>query len=498
MTSSPLRLLAALAFCIAISIEGTSQPSLQVEPYGARSSVQRPQNIVFILSDDHRFDFMGFHADAPDFLQTPSIDRMAAEGAHIVNAFVTTSLCSPSRASILTGRYAHRHGIVDNSSPIPPGTRFFPEDLQRSGYKTGFFGKWHMGEVDDSPQTGFDRWVSFRGQGVYYNPRLNVDGEHVDREGYITDLLTDYALEWLREQEVSGSPFFVYLSHKAVHAEFVPAERHTGTYGDIEIPYPASMANTESNYRDKPHWVREQRYSWHGVDYAYHGQLDFDDFYRRYAEALLAVDESIGRVLDYLDEAGLADNTIVIYMGDNGFLLGEHGLIDKRNAYEESIRVPMLAWSPGFIGPGTKVEALVRNIDVAPTFLDLSGARSSFEMDGQSFLGLLNPQPGPDVDEREFMYEYYWEHAFPHTPTTFALRGNRFKFVYYHGVWDISELYDLTSDPREQHNLVFVPEYRDVVNQMRKRLFDRLEAANAMYVPMRRGSWQASERLLHE
>lgn len=479
-----------------ITIE--AQPSPQTPLDREVAPANQPRNVVFILTDDHRYDFMGFHPDGPDFLETPSLDRMAAEGAHLANAFVTTSLCSPSRASILTGQYAHRHGIVDNSSPIPPGTRFFPEDLQHAGYRTGFFGKWHMGEVDDSPQPGFDRWVSFRGQGVYHNPRLNVDGEPVDREGYITDLLTDYALEWLQDSQDEDAPFFLYLSHKAVHAEFMPAERHAGTYANIRIPYPPTMENTESNYRGKPHWVEEQRYSWHGVDYAYHGQLDFDDFYRRYAEALLAVDESVGRVLDYLEDAGLADNTLVVYMGDNGFLLGEHGLIDKRNAYEESIRVPMMAWSPGFIRPETKVEGLIRNIDLAPTFLELAGARSSIEMDGTSFLDLLEPSPGSAPEGREFLYEYYWEHAFPHTPTTFALRGDRFKFIYYHGVWDLSELYDLTADPEEQHNLVFVPEHRETVNQMRRRLFDRLEAANAMFVPMRRGSWQAGERLLRD
>jgi N-acetylglucosamine-6-sulfatase len=497
------------AFFLVCAAVSPSFAALQADPPGSSvpakaglhsstGSEVAARNIVFILSDDHRYDFMSFHPDAPDFLQTPSMDRLADEGAHIENAFVTTSLCSPSRASILTGQYAHRHGIVDNSSPMPEGTQFFAADLQRAGYKTSFFGKWHMGNVDDMPQTGFDRWVSFRGQGVYYDPVLNIDGEEVHRTGYITDLLTDYALDWMREQEDSGQPFFVYLSHKAVHAEFEPAPRHAGTYADLDIPYPPSMANTESNYRDKPRWVRDQRYGWHGVDYAYHGTLDFDDFYRRYAETLLAVDESIGRVVDYLNEAGLAENTIVVYMGDNGFLLGEHGLIDKRNAYEESIRVPMLAWAPGMISAGSKVEGLVRNIDIAPTFLDIAGASTSIDMDGESFLPMLTGEQDDEQESREFLYEYYWEYAFPHTPTTFALRGERYKYIYYHGLWDIAELYDLTLDPREQHNLVFAPDKSEMVSQMRARLFDRLEEANAMYVPMRRGTWQAAERKLHD
>jgi len=456
---------------------------------------RRPQNVVLILSDDHRYDFMSFMDQAPDFLETPGMDRMAREGAHLRNAFVTTSLCSPSRASILTGQYAHRHGVVDNTTPVPPDVRFFPQDLQAAGYRTAFIGKWHMGEADDHPRPGFDYWVSFRGQGVYYNPTLNVNGLRVRREGYITDLLTDYAIEWLRERAADGAPFFLYLSHKAVHAEFEPAERYAGRYAGVAIPYPPTMANTESNYRNKPHWVQAQRKSWHGVDYAYHGQFDFDTFYRRYAETLLALDESISRVLDFLEQSGLAENTLVIYMSDNGFLLGEHGLIDKRNAYEESIRIPMLAWAPGYIAPGAKIDALVRNIDIAPTILELTGVSTAIPMDGRSFLGLLT-DPQANEEDREFLYEYYWEYAFPHTPTTFALRGDRFKYIFYHGIWDIQELYDLELDPLEQHNLIFVPAYQSLVQQMRNRLFDLLEEADAMRVPVRRGSWQAGERKL--
>lgn len=453
-----------------------------------------PTNVIFILSDDHRYDMMGFHENAPEWLETSAMDRMAREGAHIRNAFVTTALCSPSRASILTGRYAHNHRVVDNTSPVPEGTRFFPEFLQQDDFKTGYIGKWHMGEADDDPKPGFDRWVSFRGQGTYYDPLLNIDGKRIQHEGYTTDILTDYAVEWLEERNEDGEPFFLYLSHKAVHAEFEPAERHRGHYADVEIPYPETMPNTERSYRGKPGWVKEQRYSWHGVDYMYHGAMDFDEFYRRYTETLLALDESIGRVLDYLDESGLSENTLVIYMGDNGFLLGEHGLIDKRNAYEESIRVPMLAWAPGWIEPGTQIDALIRNIDIAPTILELTGARTTIDMDGESFLDILAGES--EGKEREFLYEYYWEAAFPHTPTTFALRGDRFKYIFYHGVWDLNELYDLQADPLEKHNLIEIPEFLPVVNEMRNRLFDRLEQEDAMIIPFRRFNWQADEKLI--
>jgi N-acetylglucosamine-6-sulfatase len=453
-----------------------------------------PQNVVFILGDDHRYDFMGFHENAPEWLETPSIDRMAREGAHLRNAFVTTSLCSPSRASILTGQYAHRHQVVDNTSSIPEGTVFINEDIRRTGYNTAFIGKWHMGERDDSPLPGWDRWVSFQGQGDYYNPLLNIDGTRIQHQGYTTDLLTDYAVEWLKENADEDKPFLMYLSHKAVHAEFHPAERHVGKYADVEISYPATMANTERNYSTKPKWVRAQRYSWHGVDYMYHGDMDFDEFYRRYVETLMALDESVGRVLDYLVESGLAENTLVIYMGDNGFMLGEHGLIDKRTAYEESIRVPMLAWAPGRIAPGKKIDALIRNIDIAPTVLELTHTTASIAMDGESFADILT---GKSTGiERDFLYEYYWEPAFPHTPTTFALRSDRYKYIWYHGVWDRDELYDLQEDPQERYNLSEVPHYKALRNKMRNRLFEEMEARNAMFIPLRRAGWQADEKLI--
>ncbi len=453
----------------------------------------QPRNVILIVSDDHRYDFLSFMEGAPDFLHTPALDRMAAGGLHIRNAFVTTSLCSPSRASILTGQLAHRHGIVDNTTPPPPGTHTFPELLQEAGWRTAFIGKWHMGEHTDDPRPGFDRWVSFPGQGVYVDPTLNVDGDHVQAKGYTTDILTDYAIQWLEQQKGDSHPFYLQLSHKALHAEFVPSPQDSGKYAGVDIPYPPTMANTESNYRDKPHWVEAQRYGWHGVAYPYQGQMDFDEFYRRYAETLLDLDRTIGQVLDYLEKSGLAKNTLVLYMSDNGFLLGEHGLIDKRNAYEESIRIPMIAWAPGWIAPGTSTDAMVRNIDIAPTIAELAGVKIPWTVDGASVLPVLRGEAASAP--REMLYEYYWEYAFPHTPTTFALRGDRFKYITYHGVWDLNELYDLENDPLEQHNLIYVPTYQDTVKAMRDRLYDRLEATGGMQIPVRRGDWQANERL---
>ncbi len=451
-------------------------------PLGCSSAPKR-RNIVFILSDDHRYDFMGF-LGKPRFLQTPNMDRMAREGAHLQNAFVSTSLCSPSRATIFTGQYAHTHGVVDNNVDIPAGTVFFPQYLQQAGYQTGFFGKWHMGHDSDEPRPGFDKWVSFRGQGVYYDPELNVDGRRVQRKGYITDLLTDYALEWLEHERDKDRPFFLFLSHKAVHAMFEPAERHLGRYENVEINYPPSMADTEENYRGKPAWVRAQRNSWHGVDYMYHGQLEFDAFYKRYCETLLALDESIGRVLDYLDADGLGEETLVMYMGDNGFCFGEHGLIDKRHMYEPSMRVPLLARCPALIKSGTAVPQLVQNIDIAPTILDAAGLSSPIPMAGRSFLPLL-ARKGIEWRDRVY-YEYYWENNFPHTPTTFGVRTEKWKYIHYHGIWDIDELYDLENDPDEMHNLIDVPENKAVVDELKSDMWNWLERTGGMNILLRR------------
>ena len=244
------------------------------------------------------------------------------------------------------------------------------------------------------------------------------------------------------------------------------------------------MANTEENYRGKPQWVKEQRNSWHGVDYMYHGQMDFDTFYRRYCETLLGVDESIGQVLDYLDETGLAESTLVIYMGDNGFCFGEHGLIDKRHMYEESLRVPMLAYWKGHITPGTKVTKMVQNMDVGPTVLDAAGLKKPDNMDGRSFLPLLERKEIPWRDA--VFYEYYWERNFPQTPTVHGIRTDRYKYMHYHGIWDTDELYDLQNDPNEKHNLIDRPEHQDLIKDLKDRLFDWLEETDGMLIPLRR------------
>jgi arylsulfatase A-like enzyme len=449
-------------------------------------SAERPMNMVFVLVDDLRFDAMGFLTPG---LKTPNIDYLAKNGAYFPNAVVTSSLCSPSRATILTGMTARNHGVIDNNGSSEQGLVFFPRYLQQAGYQTGFFGKWHIGNDTDAPRSGFDRWVSFKGQGTYLSTdqlspaqiaagkrqTLNVDGTRVDRRGYITDELTDYAMDWLEHGRDPSRPFFLYLSHKAVHSDTVPAERHKAQYADLRITLPASMADTEENNRGKPIWVRNQRNSWHGADFPYHTDASLTETIRSYYRTLSAVDDSLGRVLGYLRRNHLEKNTMVVFYSDNGFLFGEHGLIDKRNAYEPSVRVPMLVWAPGHVPKGEIVASTVRNLDLAPTFLDVAHVSRPSQMEGTSFLSLVEgKEPAAAWHPGDFVYEYFWEWSFPQTPTTFAITRDRVKYIQYQGVWDTEELYDLAHDPEEMHNLIDDPAWLDRKIALRKALFAQL------------------------
>ena len=465
----------------------------------------KPRNVIFILSDDHRYDFMGFTGKVP-WLETPNMDSLASEGIYCQNAFVSTSLSSPSRASILTGLYAHSHTVVDNSAPEPEYLIYFPEYIQDMGYETAFFGKWHMGDDSDEPRRGFDHWESFKGQGMYYNPTLNINGKHVTYgdSAYITDLLTDHAIQWMKNRK-SDSPFFLYLSHKAVHAEFSPAKRHRGKYAGKTIEYPPSFDLTKPEMLESegkplkiinehnpdysygkgriPDWVKEQRFSWHGVDYMYNGDMDFETFYRSYCETLLGIDESIGAIIDYLKQQGMYESTLIIYMGDNGFSFGEHGLIDKRHFYEESAKVPLLVCCPELFQGGRTEQRMIQNIDIAPTILDVFGITKPQQMQGMSFLGMLKVE---DVKWRDkIFYEYYWEENFPQTPTTFGIRTDRYKYIKYWGIWDTDAFYDLEKDPYEMNNLIASPSHQNIIKEMAGELYLWLENTQGMQIPLK-------------
>jgi N-acetylglucosamine-6-sulfatase len=466
---------------------------------------QKPRNVIFILTDDHRYDAMGFMGHP--FLETPGLDSMAEQGVHLKNAFVTTSLCSPSRASILTGLYTHKHLVIDNQRDAPSNIVYFSQYLQDAGYATAYLGKWHMGGGNDEPRAGFDHWISFKGQGHYLPPSpdytLNVNGKRVKQKGYITDELNDYAIDWLKEQKPDEKPFFMYLSHKAVHANFTPAERHEGSYRNEPWEVPSSGNLSRELAEKTPRWVRDQRNSWHGIDFPYHSELDVELYYKKYCEAFRAVDEGVIRIMDQLKKMGIYEETLVVYMGDNGFMFGEHGLIDKRVAYETSIRVPMLMQCPELFKGGTVVEEVVANIDIGPTVLDAMGLETPPHMDGKSFIALGQKK---EIKWRDyFLYVYYWEKAYPQSPTVFSLRGDRYKYITYYGLWDTDEFFDLHEDPGETNNLINDPKYKDIIKEMDDRLYAMLDDAGAMAIPLnqpgrssnlrysRRGGWNAAD-----
>ncbi|MCA9126445.1 MAG: sulfatase [Planctomycetales bacterium] len=456
----------------------------------------RPRNVVFILSDDHRYDAMSFMGH--QFAETPHMDAMARNGVHLKNAFVTTSLCSPSRASILTGLYTFRHRVIDNNRLVPNGTIFFPQYLQKAGYTTGFIGKWHMGGVHDNPRPGFDYWVSFRGQGNYLPPgpnyTINVNGEHVPQDGYITTLLTKYALEFLDQQQGKEEPFFLYLSHKAVHANFTPEEKYEHRFHDKPFTRAESEAAVSGNSRNLPRWLLDQRNSWHGVDFPYHSELNIEEYYKAYCEALCSVDDSVGAVMNQLKKMGIYDETLVIYMGDNGFMFGEHGLIDKRVAYETSIRVPMLMQCPDLFPGGTVVDKMVANIDIAPTVMEAMGLSKPAHMDGESFISLAQ---GKDVPWRDyFLYAYYWEKNFPQSPTVFSLRSDRYKYTTYYGLWDTDEFFDIQADPMEQNNLIRDAALAKTRDEMENRLYEMMAALGGMDIPMNQPSGNSQNKRL--
>jgi len=422
-----------------------------VRPLSAQSEKDRP-NIIFVLVDDQRYDFLSFLGHP--WIETPHIDRLAGRSIYFTNAFVTTSLCSPSRASILTGQYAHTHQVIDNDTPVPGGTPTFPVELQRGGYTTAFIGKWHMGGADDRPRPGFDYWASFKGQGPYNDPTMNINGRLVSKEGYTPDILTDLAVDFIREQAPKEQPYCLYLSHKSIHESFVPAPRHQGRYEGLQVPHPASYADTPANYRGKPNWLKRQRRSWHGAerDYGIQDYGSFDRFFQLYSECMLGVDESVGRIVAALEAQGQLEETIIIYFSDNGYMMGEQGLIDKRVMYEPSIRVPCFVYAPTLAPKSRREDRFVLNIDIGPTMLDMAGIEPPASMHGVSFLPLIR---GEAVNWREaFLYEYFNDPNAVQTPTIFGLRTQRYSYMTYHGVWDLYELYDLQEDPDQRRNLL--------------------------------------------
>ena len=452
-------------------------PTLAISQRPTRAMPSSPPNIVFILIDDLRWDELGC-AGHP-YIKTPNIDRIAKEGALFRNAFMTTPLCSPSRASFLTGKYAHTHGITDNVDRSAASKRLvtFPVLLHRSGYETAFIGKWHMGN-DDAPRPGFDRWVSFKGQGTYINPEINEDCKTVQRPGYTTDILTGYAVEFIRQPH--EKPYLVYLAHKAIHPEvtqnndgsvnledaerFLPAERHQSAYAGVTIP-------RRPNYGRAPEGKPALQRQIDNLPPLGARTVTPDEAILGRQRTLLAIDEGVGEILKALRETGQLDHTVIVFTSDNGYFYGEHGLsVERRLAYEESIRMPLLVRYPEAVTPGIVRDEMVLNIDLAPSLLTLAGVSVPSDMQGRSLVSLLKAER--TSWRNSFLIEYNSDMVFPRISHMGykAVRTGRWKYIHYLELQGMDELYDLKGDPYEMQNLVSTPQASGALRTLKREM----------------------------
>ena len=467
MRKIKLKVLLLAIYC-SYGIAGFSQ--------GVSKADNRP-NIIVILVDDMRWDEFGLAGH--NYIKTPNIDRIAMEGANFKNVFATTPLCSPSRASFFTGQYAYSHGITDNTDRSEQSHRLqtFPRKLRAQGYNTAFIGKWHMGN-DDSQRPGFDYWVALKGQGEAIDPKLNINGERLTIKGYVTDILTDYSLKFIHQKR--NSPFLLYLSHKALHPNlhqsndgsitpvegggFIPATRHTGMYTDAVFK---RRPNAFIPPSDKPALARKIGH----LPPLGPETATKEAEIRARAEMLMAVDESLGKLYNVLKGKGELDNTVIVFTSDHGYFYGEHGLsVERRLAYEETIRIPMLIRYPPEINAGITPEQMVLNIDLAPFLLELAGITSENSMQGESFLPVCKNQV--KNWRSSFLIEYYSDHVFPRMVNMGykAVRTEKYKYIQYTDLNGMDELYDLDSDPYELRNIIQQPDARTILSEMKEEL----------------------------
>lgn len=457
---------------------GLLQTNCRITQHAA--AADRP-NILFMLTDDQRWDAAGI-AGHP-WLKTPNIDRLGHEGIYFRNSFCTTSLCSPSRASILSGLYAHAHGVTNNFTEYPESLQSFPLVLQQNGYETAYIGKWHMGENNDEPRPGFDWFVTHRGQGKYFDTEFNFNGrERRVVPGYYTHVVTDMAEDFLKRDH-GDKPWCLMIGHKAPHSFYFPEEKYQGAFDHVRIPYP----ETAFMLQDKPDWIRQRLSTWHGIygplfdwrkkfpDTSPEAVQDFENMTRAYWSTLLSVDDSVGRLYELLKERGELDNTIIVFMSDNGILNGENGMVDKRTAHEPSIRILQIVRFPGLTAPDSPkvMEDQVLTVDIAPSLLELCGAPALQNIHGRSWARLAQ---GRDSEWRKsFLYYYNYEKQFPYTPNVRSVRTDSWKYSRSpHGDGSpdrhMAELYNIEFDPEERHNLIDRPKYASVVRQMQQEL----------------------------
>ena len=445
-------------------------------------SAERP-NVVFILTDDMRWDCMSL-AGHP-VLKTPRIDRLAAEGIYFRNSFCTTSLCSPSRASILSGQYAHSHGVMNNFTEYPSDLPSFPRQLQAAGYRTGYIGKYHMGENNDEKRPGFDYFVTHKGQGKYFDTEFNVDGERKVLPGYYTTVVTDLAENWIRREAPGDKPFLLMLGHKAPHSFYVPEPKYEHSFDKVASPYPETAFLLD----DKPDWFKLRLDTWHGIygplfdfrkkfpDRSPDAVKDFEAMNRAYWGTILSVDDSVGKLYDLLKGLGELDNTLIIFTADNGLLAGEHGMVDKRTMHEPSVRTPLVVRYPGLTPASAPkvIDEMVLTLDFAPTILEACGVDPLPKVHGRSWMKLAQGQEDPTPWRSAWYYEYNYEKQFPYTPNVRGIRTRDWKYIHYPSGdqrpdQHLAELYNISSDPSERKNLIKAPEHQSRIAELSAQL----------------------------
>ncbi len=429
-------------------------------------STERP-NFIYIMTDDHAAHMLSAYGSK--IASTPNLDRIAEGGILFENAFVTNSLCAPSRAVLLSGKYSHKNGQLSNRDSFDGSQQTFPKLMQAAGYQTAMIGKWHL----KSEPTGFDYWKVLPGQGRYHDPEFIEMGERVTIEGYVTDLITDSVLKWLENRAVD-QPFLLLYHHKAPHGPWEPDEKHQALFKGETIAEPAhfddDFSNRASAIADSESDLEPElakRYARWGsappaeLDAEGRKKWTYQRYVKDYMRVVASVDDNIGRLIDYLDESGLADNTVLIYTSDNGMFLGDHGLFDKRFMYEEPLRVPLLVRYPPLIKAGSRTNAMALNVDYAPTMLDLAGIEAPDNMQGHSLRPVLGG--GVPTGWRESVYYHYYEHpsshnVYPH----YGVRTERYKLIHYYKPIDEWEMFDLEDDPLELKSIYDDPARAEV------------------------------------
>ncbi|MCF8357784.1 MAG: sulfatase [Prolixibacteraceae bacterium] len=476
-------------------------------------------NIIFIMSDDHASHAISAYGGIYDELApTPNIDRLAAGGITFNNVFCTNAICGPSRACILTGKYSHVNGYYKNEG----GGKFdssqwtFPEELQKNGYETSMFGKWHLG----SEPVGFNffKYHNNKGQqGTYWNPVYNENGKQVVEKGYCTNLTTNFAINWLNSIRNKEKPFCMLLQYKAPHRNWFPDSQYVDIWENTDFLYPDTFnddytgrentagdtdmtmdfLNRKDMKRTPPEGLEgEELRRWEnygnnrgeawlpepGMTQREAREWKYQKYIKDYLACVRSVDDNIGRVLDYLDENGLADNTVAIYTSDQGFYLGDHGFFDKRFMYEESLRMPFLMKYPGKVAENTQNEDMITNIDFAPTLLDIAGVEVPENVQGRSFLPNLTGNKPADWPDAMYYHYYefpFWHHVHPH----YGIRTKRYKLIHFYHNQDIWEFYDLKADPEELNNAIDNPKYNDIIEDLKSRLKTLMaEAGNSMTI----------------